>query len=100
MGTWCPQEISSTRTPKTAAMLLRSAGLGVQRPSAIAVARASSKPVRWLSSAIVICDSRQRSATVFIITCSRDGPSKRRKKRIDPRSPATTVELARGFRIV
>jgi hypothetical protein len=50
-------------TPKTAAIFCRSAGLGVQRPRAMAVTRPSSSPLRWASSATVSWCSWQRSAT-------------------------------------
>ena len=48
-----PQAISSIGTLNTAAIFWRSAGLGVQRPSAIAVMRPSSRPLRCESSAHV-----------------------------------------------
>src|SRR5262249_45782386 len=66
MGVLCPQTIWSRVSPKTAATLSRSVGLGVQRPRRIASTRCSSSPARSASCLPSSPCSTHRSLTVLV----------------------------------
>src|SRR5262245_30592057 len=74
IGVLWPQAIWSRVRPKTAAILSRSLGLGVQRPRTMAAVRPSSRPERAASSLASSLCSRQRSLTCFC--CSMARPSR------------------------